>query len=320
MKKIFAYSSIFAHLVLMVGCGTALMQAAGRGEINTVKALLDQGANVNESIMDGSTALTMASGGGHIEVVKILLDKGANVNAPYYGSLTALSAAVRAGHTDIAKLLIDRGADIDYAIRLAWAGRYNLGVGNANHIIELLKELKQEKASTPPRTVATVAPSSMSIAGETKKEAPRPESISSASLAIGKDRPKFAVWDLTPLNINRDYAQALTSILVSEISKLDNNEVYSQENVRTLAGWTAERMQLGCTDSKCLTALGQMDVAKLISGSVGKIGNTYTISLNLFDTQNAKAEKAVSEFCRTEDELISLIQQAVRKLLSVALK
>jgi hypothetical protein len=58
-----------------------------------------------------------------------------------------------------------------------------------------------------------------------------------------------------------------------------------------------------------------MDIAKLISGSVGKIGNRYSVSLNLFDTQNAKAENAVSEFGRSEDELIELVQVAVRKLL-----
>jgi branched-chain amino acid transport system substrate-binding protein len=136
-----------------------------------------------------------------------------------------------------------------------------------------------------------------------------------ATVSTGKDLPKIAVWDLNAGNINPSYAQDLTSILVSEISKVGKYEVYSQENVRTLAGWTAERMQLGCTDTKCLTALGQMDIAKLISGRVGNIGNTYSISLNLFDTQNARAEKAVSDFCRTEDELIPLIQNTVRKLL-----
>jgi sulfatase modifying factor 1 len=150
---------------------------------------------------------------------------------------------------------------------------------------------------------------------ESQKEAPSQGGVSSSASGVGKERPKFAVWDLAPLNINRDYAQALTSILVSEISKLEKYEVYSQENVRTLAGWTAERMQFGCTDSKCLTALGQMDIAKLISGSVGKIGNTYSISLNLFDTQNAKSDKSVSEFCKTEDDLIPLVQGSVRKLL-----
>ena len=51
-------------------------------------------------------------------------------------------------------------------------------------------------------------------------------------------------------------------------------------------------------------------------GSVGKIGDTYSISLNLFDTQNARAENALSEFCRSENDLISVLQQAVRKLLA----
>jgi formylglycine-generating enzyme required for sulfatase activity len=135
------------------------------------------------------------------------------------------------------------------------------------------------------------------------------------STSFGKELPKIAVWDLISREVKATYAQELTSILVSEISKLGKYEVYSQENVRTIAGWTEERMKLGCTSTQCLTALGQMDIAKLISGSVGRIGNTFSISLNLFDTQNAKAEKAVSEFCRTEDDLIPLVQVAVRKLL-----
>lgn len=131
----------------------------------------------------------------------------------------------------------------------------------------------------------------------------------------GKDLPKIAVWDLVARDVKASYAQELTSILASEIAKLKKYEVYSQENVRTLAGWTEERMKLGCTSTQCLTALGQMDVAKLISGSVGKIGNRYSVSLSLFDTQNARAENMISEFCRSEDELIDLVQVAVRKLL-----
>ncbi len=139
-------------------------------------------------------------------------------------------------------------------------------------------------------------------------------------LPAAKELPKIAVWDLAPRNTPATHAQELTSFLVSEITKMKKYEVYSQDNVRTLAGWTAERMQLGCTDTKCLMALGQMDISKLISGSVGKIGNRYTISLNLFDTQNARAENAISEVCQTEDELIELIQASVRKLLGESLE
>jgi len=136
-----------------------------------------------------------------------------------------------------------------------------------------------------------------------------------AAVSAGKDLPKIAVWDLEARNIPATHAKELTSILVSEISKLEKYEVYSQDNVRTLAGWTTQRMKLGCNDTQCLIALGQMDIAKLISGSVGKIGTRYSISLNLFDTQKVKAENAVSEFCDSENELIELVQRAVRNLL-----
>ncbi len=135
------------------------------------------------------------------------------------------------------------------------------------------------------------------------------------SVSFAKELPKIAVWDLVSREVKPTYAQELTSILASEIAKLKKYEVYTQENVRTLAGWTEERMKLGCTSTQCLTALGQMDIAKLISGSVGKIGDRYSVSLNLFDTQNARSENMISEFCRSENELIDLVQVAVRKLL-----
>jgi len=137
------------------------------------------------------------------------------------------------------------------------------------------------------------------------------------SISSAKELPKLAVWDLTSGDIKEAYAQDLTLILASEVSKLGKYEVYSQANVRTLAGWTEERMKLGCTNTQCLTALGQMDIAKLISGRVGKIGNRYSVSLNLFDTEKARSERLISEFCRSEDELIELVQVAVRKLLAV---
>ena len=74
-------------------------------------------------------------------------------------------------------------------------------------------------------------------------------------------------------------------------------------------------MKLGCTDTQCLTALGQMEISKLVSGSIGKIGNRYSVFLHVFDTQRAKSENAISEFCRSEDELIELVQRTARNLL-----
>ena len=101
-------------------------------------------------------------------------------------------------------------------------------------------------------------------------------------LPAAKELPKIAVWDLAPRNTPATHAQELTSFLVSEITKLKKYEVYSQDNVRTLAGWTAERMQLGCTETKCLTALGQMVITTcVICYFTGKLGGSRSCYIGI---------------------------------------
>ncbi len=60
--------------------------------------------------------------------------------------------------------------------------------------------------------------------------------IGFSPISNAKDLPKVAVWDLNPGNINPAYAQDLTLILISEMTKLKKYEVFSQENIRTVAG------------------------------------------------------------------------------------
>jgi hypothetical protein len=309
MKKILILSvSMLALLVLLAGCGSPLYQAAGEGDINMVKTLLDQGSDVNETF-DSLTPLMRASREGHIEVVKVLLDRGANINAKSNMGRTALSMAANEGHINIVNFLLDRGADLNFAIISA------SHLSSAKKGVEYLKGIKAQRDLLEKNAKKPV-PEEKLVYGKTEQPPQPPVKPVFGSRPL-KDLPKIAVWDLSPGNIPSGYAQDLTSILVSEIAKFRKYEVYSQDNVRTLAGWTAERMTLGCTDTKCLTALGQMDIAKLVSGRIGKIGNTYSISLNIFDTQNAKAEDAISEFCRAEDELIGSVQRAVRKLIGI---
>lgn len=287
MKKVFKAFYPLLLFSLLAGCATTtartpLMKAVEDGNSDAVRQLLNSGVNVNE---------------------KSDYDIG-----PGGKQWTALHLAANRGDINITRLLLDHGADPSIGTKsgstpLKWAERK----GNT-FVAKMLREA-MEKDVKKPSEDAKVA----------YEETERPQKLSiQPGVGSGpvKDRLKIAVWDLASRNTPVTHAQELTSILVSEISKMGRYEIYSQENVRTLAGWTAEKMALGCTDTKCLTALGQMDVCKLISGSVGKIGDTYSISLNLFDTQNVKAEKSISEFCRSENELIGLLQQGVRKLLA----
>ncbi|MCG2710706.1 MAG: ankyrin repeat domain-containing protein, partial [Thermodesulfovibrionales bacterium] len=148
-------SAIFILLVGMVMAGcvsmTPLSTAAKRGDINAVKELLNQGADVNEKNDSGNTALMSAALEGHPEAVKFLIEKGADVNAKNNRGWTPLFYAAAFGKTDTAKLLIGKGADIDAAIVNLERSSSYYGKTAVQAGVKMLERLrpKQEIASQP---------------------------------------------------------------------------------------------------------------------------------------------------------------------------
>lgn len=87
-----------------------LMDAAVEGEVDSVKVLLDKGADVNAKDNDSTTALMDAALGGYIEVVQVLLDAGADTDAKDSDGRTAMMWAKKEGHDEIVELLKQHGA------------------------------------------------------------------------------------------------------------------------------------------------------------------------------------------------------------------
>lgn len=97
---------------------TALLAAVEHGNLNIVKVILKNGAdvNMNPSGTYGPTALQAAAGGGHLDMVKILLIHGANINAAapeLFKGRTALQVAVEGGQHEIVALLLGKGAYVN---------------------------------------------------------------------------------------------------------------------------------------------------------------------------------------------------------------
>ena len=82
------------------------VQAATRGDIESVKLLLDRKANVSALSND---ALHSAASEGHTETVALLLERGADIHS---ADDWALNTSAWSGQTDTVKLLLDRGANI----------------------------------------------------------------------------------------------------------------------------------------------------------------------------------------------------------------
>ena len=87
----------------------------GGGDIDEVKELIDQGAEIDVVYEGGPifTSLIWASGNGYTDVVEYLIEKGANINQKMREDVTPLMWACVKEQIDIMELLIKKGADIN---------------------------------------------------------------------------------------------------------------------------------------------------------------------------------------------------------------
>ena len=92
---------------------TALMLASLNGHTHVVELLLKENADVNIKNKQGMTALNLASLKGHTHVVELLLKDNANVNIQDKNGVTALMLASLKGHTQIVELLLKENADVN---------------------------------------------------------------------------------------------------------------------------------------------------------------------------------------------------------------
>jgi hypothetical protein len=89
-----------------------LSAAVQAQDVSTIRRIVMQYQNVNQRELPSlQTATGMAAAGGHIESLRTLLELGADPNIPDYIGVTPLIAAVTAGSEDAVKMLIAGGAD-----------------------------------------------------------------------------------------------------------------------------------------------------------------------------------------------------------------
>ena len=96
--------------------GSPLVDAARRGEVELVRSMLDDGADVNAAQGDGLTALHASAERGHVEIARLLIAAGADLDAETrIGHYTPLHLAGRGGHGHVVLALAEAGADVSRA-------------------------------------------------------------------------------------------------------------------------------------------------------------------------------------------------------------
>jgi ankyrin repeat protein len=121
--------------------GTALLWAAYWNDDKAVELLLAAGASVNAANRYGVTPLSQACVNGNAAMVGALLKAGADANAFQAEGQTALMTAARTGSVDAVKVLLENGAEVN--AKESWRGQTALMWAAAeNHpaVVKLLVE------------------------------------------------------------------------------------------------------------------------------------------------------------------------------------
>ncbi|XP_023407965.1 DNA-binding protein RFXANK isoform X5 [Loxodonta africana] len=91
---------------------TPLIWASAFGEIETVRFLLEWGADPHILAKERESALSLASMGGYTDIVGLLLERDVDINIYDWNGGTPLLYAVRGNHVKCVEALLARGADL----------------------------------------------------------------------------------------------------------------------------------------------------------------------------------------------------------------
>ncbi len=130
------------------------------------------------------------------------------------------------------------------------------------------------------------------------------------------EHPRVIVQDLRADGVSQGMADSLTDLLVVEMVRQDRYEVLSRKDVLAILQNEEQKELLGCDEDQCISDFGKlMDSPYLLKGSVGKLGETFVVNLDLINTRSLKVERRVSQTLAGKgDDLIAVIRAAVLAL------
>ncbi len=146
--------------------------------------------------------------------------------------------------------------------------------------------------------------------------------LASISTASAQDSPNIksemiAVLDLQDKGAGKELASNITDIVTVGINELGIFTVLSRADIRQMLQFEEDKQSLGCEGSaSCFAEIGgALGVALLVSGSIGKVGNSYLLNLVLTDTSAAKVIAREQRQIETTEAITEETKGAARFLL-----
>ncbi|MCK5760717.1 MAG: hypothetical protein KAH33_05450 [Candidatus Delongbacteria bacterium] len=126
----------------------------------------------------------------------------------------------------------------------------------------------------------------------------------------------IAVIDLKNVGLEEHFSTLLTDALRAEMFKYEKFKVMNRENMQEIMGEQAFQASGVCDDNACYVEMGEvLGVEKIVTGSIGKLGNTYSLTIKMIDIETSENDKIITDRKKcSEDDLFIMIENSVKEL------
>jgi TolB-like protein len=137
-----------------------------------------------------------------------------------------------------------------------------------------------------------------------------------ASQLLANEKSTIAILDIDPINISEEDGLIISNRLRIESAKFDSTLIVERQKMNEILREQGFQNS-GCTELECAVEIGKLlNVKFLITGSIGKIDNLFTLSIRMIDVETAQITKIAKydSYDRLSTLLISGIPAIVEQL------
>ena len=139
------------------------------------------------------------------------------------------------------------------------------------------------------------------------------------SVSLFSAIPRVAVMDVTPRGgVSADVASTVSDALVVEVRKRSPGvNVVGAEEIRSMIGLAVEKQKLGCQEVSCLAEIGgALGAERMVTGTLGRLGETYLFAVQLIDVAHARVVRSGSATvsAKHDDLLFGAVASAVGQI------
>ncbi|MBN2788599.1 MAG: hypothetical protein JXR69_00255 [Candidatus Delongbacteria bacterium] len=133
---------------------------------------------------------------------------------------------------------------------------------------------------------------------------------------IYSQQTSVAVIDLKNVGLEDHFSTLLTDALRAEMFKYEKFKVMNRENMQEIMGEQAFQASGVCDDNACYVEMGEvLGVEKIVTGSIGKLGSTYSLTVKMIDVETSENDKIITDRKKcSDDDLFIMIENSVKEL------